>query len=195
MSKANALTLGDLAGIDELYSKATKILDEANAHTKTYDWDLTVRRSQEAFELYLKSLFRYVQREYPRDHDLKKQIYELTQALKESEVDRRRVARLVLANSLLSLWRSPAFYGDETLNISGLFDEGEARLALSYAQSAQFVCSIVRGSVYTGLFCCLRPNGVDALRPDAGFRNHTLQREHSIWQAAGCHSSGKFRWS
>jgi hypothetical protein len=54
----------------------------------------------------------------------------------------------VLANSVLHQWRLPAFYGDETLNVGGLFEESEARLALSYADSAQFVCSIVRFHVY-----------------------------------------------
>lgn len=146
---ATTLRLDDLVRIDELYSKAGRILEEARLRMNAYDWDLTVRRSQEAFELYLKSLFRYAQREYPRDHDLKKQIYELTEALKQSQVDSRQVARLVLGNSVLSLWRSPAFYGDETLEICGLFNDGEAKLALSYAESAQLLCNIVRSGVYT----------------------------------------------
>ena len=107
-----------------------------------------MRRSQEAFELYLKSLFRFLQREYPETHDLKKQIYELSVALKDFNVDSRKVARLVLANSMLSLWRSPAFYGDEKLNVGGLFDSKEADLAISYADSAHSTCSIVRGHVY-----------------------------------------------
>jgi hypothetical protein len=54
-----------------------------------------------------------------RDHDLEKQIYELSVALNEFSVDRRQVARLVLANSMLALWRSPTFYGDETLKVGG----------------------------------------------------------------------------
>jgi HEPN domain-containing protein len=140
---ATALRLDDLMKIGELCSKAGRILEEARVRMNAYDWDLTVRRSQETFELYLKSLFRYAQREYPRDHDLKKQTYDLTEALQQSQLDNRQIARLVLGNSVLSLWRSPAFYGDETLEISGLFNDSEAKLAVSYAESAQFVCSVV----------------------------------------------------
>jgi len=149
MMKTVTLTLPDLGEIDRLsYSKACTILDEARTRVKAYDYDLAVRRSQEAFELYLKSLFRFLHTEYPASHDLKKQIYELTEALKESQIDRRQVARLVLANSILDLWRSLAFYGDEKLNVGGIFDGSEATLALSYAELAQFVCSVVRGFVY-----------------------------------------------
>jgi HEPN domain-containing protein len=143
------LALPEIAEIDGLsYFKAGTILDEARSRLKAYDYDLGVRRSQEAFELYLKSLFRYLQAEYPASHDLKKQIYELTEALKQYQIDRRQIARLVLANSILDLWRSPAFYGDEKLNVGGLFNDVEATLAISYAELAQLVCAIVRGYVY-----------------------------------------------
>ncbi len=143
------LTYAALGEIDRLsFIKAFTILDEARNRLNAFDYDLTVRRSQEAFELYLKSLFRFLQTEYPADHDLRKQIYELTEALKQYNVDRRQVARLVLANSVLALWRSPAFYGDEKLQVGGLFDAGEATLAVSYAELGQSVCGVVRGYVY-----------------------------------------------
>jgi HEPN domain-containing protein len=128
--------------------KASTILDEAKSRLKAFDYDLAVRRSQEAFELYLKSLFRFLQSEYPAEHDLRKQIYDLTEALKQYNVDSRQVARLVLANSVLALWRSPAFYGDERLKVANLFDSGEAELAVSYAELAQFICGVVREYVY-----------------------------------------------
>jgi HEPN domain-containing protein len=149
--KVNAvpLALPELAEIEGLsYTKAGTILDEARSRLKAFDYDLTVRRSQEAFELYLKSLFRFLQTEYPANHDLRKQIYELTEALKQYQIDRRQIARLVLANSILDLWRSPAFYGDERLNVGGLFNDVEAALAISYAELAQFICAVVRGFVY-----------------------------------------------
>jgi hypothetical protein len=82
---------------------------------------------------------------------VKKEIYALTTAFKQHQIDEiqaRQIARLVLANSVLHLCRLPAFYGDETLNVGDLFEESEARLALSYADSAQFVCGIVRFHVY-----------------------------------------------
>ncbi len=147
--QSTPLTLAALGEIDRLsFFKASTILDEARNRHKAFDYDLAVRRSQEAFELYLKSLFRFLQTEYPASHDLGKQIYELTEALRQYHIDRRQVARLVLANSILELWRSPAFYGDEKLNVGGLFDAGQAALAVSYAESGQLVSGVVREHVY-----------------------------------------------
>ncbi len=143
------ITLATLGEIDRLsFGKAGTILDEARKRLEVCDYDLTVRRAQEAFELYLKSLFRYLQTEFPTSHDLKAQIYELTEVLKQYSITRHQVARLVLANSVLRLWRLPAFYGDETLNVGQLFDANEAALSVSYAVSGQLVCSIVRDYVY-----------------------------------------------
>jgi HEPN domain-containing protein len=149
-SHPTPLSLAALLEIDGLsFVKAGTILDEARNRLKASDFDLTVRRSQEAFELYVKSLFRFLQTEYSASHDLKKQIYELTEALKQYQIDRRQIARLVLANSMLQLWRSPAFYGDETLNVGGLFDGNEATLAISYAELSQIVCIVVRSHIYS----------------------------------------------
>jgi HEPN domain-containing protein len=147
------LTVAELAKIDQLsYFKANTILGEAQARLRCFDYDLTVRRAQEALELYLKSLFRFLQAEYPAAHDVKREIYELTAAFKQHQIEShqiqaRQVARLVLANSTLHLWRLPAFYGDETLNVGGLFEEGEAKLALSYAELSQFLCNVVRNHI------------------------------------------------
>jgi hypothetical protein len=152
MSKPAVLTIAELNKIDQLsFDKANKILSEAQAYLRCFDCDLAVRRAQEAFELYLKGVFRFLQAEYPTIHDVKKEIYALTVAFKQhqlEEIQTRQVARLVLANSVLHLWRLPAFYGDETLNVGSIFDESEVKLALSYADSAQFVCSVVRFHVY-----------------------------------------------
>jgi HEPN domain-containing protein len=146
---ASAFRLTDLIEIDQqTFNKAGTILDEARSRARSFDYDLAVRRAQEAFELHLKSLFRFLHRTYPETHDLKKQIYELSVALNEFSFDSRQVARLVLANSMLALWRSPAFYGDETLKVGGLFDASEANLAISYAESAQLACEIVRQRAY-----------------------------------------------
>ncbi len=144
------LRLAEVWEIDRLsFDKAQTILNEARNYLHDLNWDLAVRRAQESFELYLKSLFRFLQTEYPATHDLKKQIYALTEALKGYQIDNRQVARLVLANSALHLRRSPAFYGDETINVGGLFDQREAELAVSYAELGQFVCTVVRSHVCT----------------------------------------------
>lgn len=154
MPKPVVLTLGELAKIDQMsYDKANRILGEAQSRLRCFDYDLAVRRAQEAFELYLKSVFRFLQAEYSATHDVKKQIYELTAAfdqhpIKPHQIEARQIARLVLAHSVPHLWRLPAFYGDEMLNVGGLLEESEAKLALSYADLAQFSSNIVRNHAY-----------------------------------------------
>jgi HEPN domain-containing protein len=148
------LTFTEMHEIEQhSYFKANTILGEAQNYLGRFNYDLAVRRAQESFELFLKSLFRFLQAEYPASHDLKKQIYDLTAAFKQHQVDPnqipdRQIARLVLANSMLDLWRLPAFYGDEKLKVGGIFEEGEAKLALAYAELAQYLCNVVRGHVY-----------------------------------------------
>jgi HEPN domain-containing protein len=154
MSNNRMLTFVEIHEIEQLsYFKANTILGEAQNYFRCFNYDLAVRRAQEAFELFLKSLFRFLQAEYPASHDLKKQIYEFTAAFKQHQIDPsqigpRQIARLALTNSMLDLWRLPAFYGDEKLNVGGLFEEGEAKLAVSYAELAQFVCDVVRNHVH-----------------------------------------------
>ena len=59
--QSTLLSLAALGEIDRLsFIKADTILDEARNRLKAFDYDLAVRRSQEAFELYLKSLFRFL---------------------------------------------------------------------------------------------------------------------------------------
>jgi HEPN domain-containing protein len=148
MRKSAPLSFPGLWDIDHLFNKAGTVLMEARSRLGAFDYDLAVRRAQESLELFLKSLFRFLQCPYPAIHDLKKEIYTLVEALKEYPLEKRQIARLVLAGSVLSLWRSPAFYGDEALNVGGLFDQREAELAISYAELGQLVASIVRNQVY-----------------------------------------------
>jgi len=59
----------------------------------------------------------------------------------------QQVARLVLANAVLGLWRLPAFYGDEKLGVANLFEPKDAELAVSYAELGSVVCN-VRSELY-----------------------------------------------
>jgi HEPN domain-containing protein len=143
------LTLNQLGDIDRFLFKADAVLGEARNNLKLFNYDLAVRRSQEAFELYLKSVLLFLQKEYPATHDLRKQIYELSEVFKELQITREQVARLALANAVLSLWRSPAFYGDETLKVANFFESKEAELAISYTELGQHVCYLVRSQLYS----------------------------------------------
>jgi len=122
--------------IDRRLRKADHILSNAEELKQKTDFDLSVRRSQEAFELYLKTLFSELGHTYPKKHNLKEQIYEVRKVLDPEGTGDFDViiAALVMRNEVLSLWRNRAFYGDERLNVSGMFTEKEAELALIYAK-------------------------------------------------------------
>ena len=62
------LTLNKLADIDHFFVRANTVSDEARKHREAFNYDLAVRRSQEAFELYLKSILLFLQKEYPAIH-------------------------------------------------------------------------------------------------------------------------------
>lgn len=141
-------TIAELGELDHLYQKAATLLTTAHERLKTYDYDLSVRSAQESFELYLKSILAYLGAEYPPTHDQKKEILKLASLLAVVHIQRRDVARLVLANTTLSKWRSPAFYGDETLKVGQVFDEKEAQLAIMYAERASSCAYAVRRAMY-----------------------------------------------
>ena len=151
MPKSAPLGFPELGDIDQLFWKAGTILAEARSRLDALDCDLAVRRAQESLELFVKSLFRFLQRPYATTHDLRKEIYSLVGAIEAIEghsIEKRQIARLVLASSVLNIWRLPAFYGDEALSVGSLFDRREAELAISYAELGQFVAGVIRDRLY-----------------------------------------------
>ena len=72
MAKSVPLTFLELSEIDPLFTKAGTVLAEARSRLEALDYDLAVRRAQESLELFVKSLFRFLQRAYPTTHDPKK---------------------------------------------------------------------------------------------------------------------------
>ncbi len=146
--KRRVLSYKDLGDIDHLYSRANAVLDEARAKLGSYSHDLAVRRAQEAIELYIKTTFRFTGSEYPRIHDLEKTIYEVSQLLAEYGVTREEVARMILANATMAVWRTPSFYGNERLAVAKLFRDKEAEVAIRYAEEVRAVCDKVRYQLY-----------------------------------------------
>lgn len=147
-NEKRTLSYKELGEIDHLYSKANSIHDEARRQLQSYSFDLAVRRSQEAVELYIKTIFRLTGKEYPRSHDLEKTIYDISMLLGGYGVSREEVARMVLANTTMGLWRSPSFYGDEKLGVARLFRQKEGEVALAYADEVRGICDKVRSDLY-----------------------------------------------
>lgn len=146
--KERVLSYQDLGDIDHLYSRANAILGEARGQARSFNYDLAVRRAQEALELYIKTTFRFTETEYPKSHDLGKTTYKVSQLLAEYQVTKEEVARVVLANATLGVWRIPSFYGDERLGVARLFRQKEAEVAIAYAEEVRVVCEKVRYQLY-----------------------------------------------
>lgn len=130
--------------IEKFYSKATSILGEAREHANKFNHDLCVRRSQEAFELHLKTMFKFIEKEYPQEHDISKEIYKVLDSLQKYGFTSQKIAQLVHRNHTLALWRDKSFYGDEKLDITSIFTEVEAKVALSYAENISSDCYNIR---------------------------------------------------
>lgn len=129
------------------YSKAMEILRESEEQLKKFNWDLVVRRAQESSELFIKIIFWLLEKDFSKIHDIGKNIYTVTDTLKEYGLDSQKLAEIVLVSQTLSSWRETSFYGDEKLSITGIFSETEGRLAVSYAQKMMSYCAIVRTKI------------------------------------------------
>jgi len=129
---------------EDYFNKAISLMAEAKNHYEKSHYDLCVRRSQEACEMFLKSLFRLIDIEFPAAHDLKQKLYDVYKPLEKYGISVEETAKIVLANETLTLWRDRAFYGDEKLRVSGCFGKNEANLALSYVQRLYNSVSLAR---------------------------------------------------
>lgn len=61
---------------------------------------------------------------------------------------KEEVARIVLANVTLGLWRLPSFYGDERLGVAKMFRKEEADVAVRFAGEVRTACEKVRSELY-----------------------------------------------
>jgi len=159
MTEISNWTLEELQEIDKQYMKAKDIEQEAlGFKNKKYNYDLCVRRSQEAFELFLKVVFKLMRKKYPtnvKGHELSNQIvsiYEkLKVVLKNYYFPKEDIARIIIGSKVLHLWRNISLYGEEKLEkigISRIFTEKEAELALDYLNKASQLCNLIRDYFY-----------------------------------------------
>lgn len=115
-------------------SDAASILDEARSAEEKGLHHRAIRRSQESFELALKSILRAVGIEYPKEHDV-------SDALRDSSGKlpnwlRSKLPYLEEGGAWLWERRGAAMYGDEIAGkpASQLFTESDSQKALEYAQ-------------------------------------------------------------
>ncbi|WP_376791316.1 HEPN domain-containing protein [Thermoflexus sp.] len=114
-------------------AQAEEILEEAERLYQRQAWNLVVRRPQEAVELALKGLLRYVGVEIPRTHDVGIWLKSHRDRLPPSV--RTEVDRLASISRRLRLERELSFCGDEDLGTppQQLYAEEDARTSLDEA--------------------------------------------------------------
>lgn len=96
--------------------RSERCLKEAEMALTERDFPGTVRRSQEALELAVKAVLRYLAIEYPREHDVGES---LTQAAKDlPDYLRDKIPEIQTFLTELARVRGPAFYGYEREGIS-----------------------------------------------------------------------------
>jgi HEPN domain-containing protein len=92
-----------------LKRRAEICIEEMERAMAQKDWNLTIRRAQEATELYMKALLKIMNVEFPKIHNVAPI---LVQKLKEKELleEESMGEKLISISSDLAKKRAPAFY-------------------------------------------------------------------------------------
>lgn len=105
------------------------ILEEARFSLKKRHWHRVVRKSQEATELAIKGLFKYLGLDYPKSHILGKVIKK--ELSKRHFFDKEVLNQIAFISDSLAFDREPSFYGSlNGVSASSLFDQDDAEEAL-----------------------------------------------------------------
>lgn len=111
-----------------LISNAQQIIErDMQGAWRNGNYNMVIRRAQEAVELSLKGVLRILGIEYPKVHDVGRIFAEAVNK-KLKDVSEAEIYKIVYISSHLAEDRSPSFYGEEE------FGEEEAEEALHDAQ-------------------------------------------------------------
>lgn len=110
------------------FNNAQIIVEEAKESLIKGHYHRTVRQCQEAVELALKGLLRFVGIEYPKSHLIGNVL--LSPSLKE-KVNLDVLKKLAAISDQLALDRETAFYGSEEESPQELFEKDDAEEALA----------------------------------------------------------------
>jgi HEPN domain-containing protein len=120
--------------------RAQVILREAANLVGEEAWNLVVRRAQEAVELSLKGVLRYLGLEVPHVHDLAAYLRRNQQRV-PAEMQ-KNLDRLISISRRLSEERELSFYGDDMVDVppEALYSRQDAEAALTDAQFVVQTC-------------------------------------------------------
>lgn len=121
-------------------NRARRILAEAEGHHEANAWNLVVRRSQEAVELALKGVLRWVGLEVPRVHDVGLFLKEHRDRFQGELGD--QIESLASISRRLRQEREISFYGDEETGLppEELYTNEDAAQALTDARQVVRLC-------------------------------------------------------
>ena len=112
-----------------LLSDAEVILDESRASFEKAHWHRVIRKCQEATELAVKGVFKYIGIEYPKSHILGRVMKR--ELNKHNLFSRDDLNKMAYITDYLALDREPSFYGSpDGIPASDLFDRDDAEEAL-----------------------------------------------------------------
>jgi HEPN domain-containing protein len=119
---------------DFLLREAGENLDEAFNACEDGSWNRVIRRSQEAVELALKALFKLVNVEYPKVHDVAP-VLEKVLTEKDIVVDHATMDKVKMISKSLAEKRAPAFYGEQMYSQNEALEAKEgAKEVVSFAK-------------------------------------------------------------
>jgi HEPN domain-containing protein len=95
-----------------LFKVAEKKFKEMLSSYDEEDWNMVIRNAQESVECYLKGLLKFMNVEFPKEHDIGKYFEEIL-LRKKIEFDREKMRRVKEISEYLSKKRAPAYYGEE----------------------------------------------------------------------------------
>ena len=114
-------------------SDAEIILEESRFSLERGHWHRVVRKSQEATELAIKGLFKYLGLDYPKSHILGKVIKK--ELAKHRLFDKEELNKIAFISDSLAFDREPSFYGSfDGISALSLFDEDDAEEALKNSE-------------------------------------------------------------
>lgn len=122
------------------------ILEESRFSFEKGHWHRVVRKSQEATELAIKGLFKYLGLDYPKSHILGKVIKK--ELGKYSLFNKETLKQIAFISDALAFDREPSFYG--SLNgesASSLFEKDDAEEAI---KNSEWVVENIKSVILEG---------------------------------------------
>lgn len=102
------------------------------------NWNMVIRESQEVVELLLKGVLKYINVEFPKEHDIG-EYFEKILNIRNIEYNKNGMEIIKKASKELASKRAPAYYGEE------FYTQEEAEKAKDYAEfTKRFIYELMK---------------------------------------------------